>query len=416
MASALGRGAYRRWDRCDTGPAGYVNLRTSGVAAKLTPAVRGTSRLVSMQLSKSLVADAGLAVVLAAVATAATAAGAGVPQEQGDLPDATGLTLVAVAGLALVARRRFPLVTLAASTAITATYLLLGYPFGFIFLPFVVAVYTMARHRPLALSAPATVGALALLVSHLFVSSAGAQGLAYGSAWVAVPFGIGVTVRARQEVIARARADTIRARVDEERLRVAQEVHDIVGHGLAAIKMQADVALHVLAKRPDQARTALDAISRTSAQALEEVRATLAVVRDRAGDPVHAPAASLSRLDDLQRRMGEAGLDIRLTIEGEPRALPEEVSLAGYRIVQESLTNVLRHSTAKEAAVMIRYADDAVDVVVSNPVTGVPAESGGSGIAGMRQRALDVGGTFSAGLTGDDRFEVRARLPAGATR
>jgi signal transduction histidine kinase len=214
-------------------------------------------------------------------------------------------------------------------------------------------------------------------------------------------------------VAARARADMIRAHVDEERLRVAQEVHDIVGHGLAAIKMQADVALHVLAKKPEQAELALDAISRTSSQALDELRATLAAVRDTGGDGGRSPAPSVARLDELRQRMGEAGLHVEVRIEGEPRELPAVVDLTGYRIVQESLTNVLRHSAAKEVTVVIRYEERALVVSATNPLTEPARHIGdGSGIAGMRHRVLDLGGTFSAGPA-DGRFEVTATIPIG---
>jgi signal transduction histidine kinase len=358
----------------------------------------------------SAVGDAALAIVLGALAAASLASGFGAAQAHGVAVDARGIALTGAVGLVLAVRRRWPFATLAVAASLTSSYLLLGYPFGLIFVPLVVAVYTVARHRPLTIAVPAAVGALGLLLLHLLVSSEGALGLAYGTAWVAVPLGIGATVRARQEVAARARADTIRAHVDQERLRVAQEVHDIVGHGLAAIKMQADVALHVLPKKPEQAEKALDAISRTSAQALEELRATLAAVRAAGGDGGRAPAPSLARLDELRARMGEAGLHVHVETRGEPRTLPPVVDLTGYRIVQESLTNVLRHTAAKDVTVVIGYEESAVRVAVSNPVTGAVHDNGGSGIAGMRHRVLDLGGTFSAGPAGG-RFEVTASLP-----
>jgi len=361
---------------------------------------------------RQLIGDALLAAALAALGIGTTAAGMAAPARTP--VDTLGLVLIGATGLALAVRRRWPLAVLAAATASTAGYLLLGYPFGLIFAGFAVAVYTVARHRPLTTSVPAAVVALGVLLVHLLVDSDGAVGVAYGSAWVAVPLGIGATVRARQEVAARARADTIRAHVDDERLRVAQEVHDIVGHGLAAIKMQADVALHVLAKKPDQAQTALDAISRTSSQALEELRATLAVVRDTGGDAGRAPAPSLARLGELRRRMSEAGLSVGIETTGEPGPLPQLVDLTGYRIVQESLTNVLRHSGADRATVTVRYRPEAVDIVISNRVVARSSgRGGGSGIPGMRQRALDLGGTFEAGPIADGRFEVAASLPIG---
>jgi len=367
-----------------------------------------------MQMTKSLASDAALAIVLAAIAMFSHGAGLAADQPGATSMDARGIALVGITGLVLVVRRRWPMVTLAAATAAASTYMLLGYPGGLIFLPFAVAVYTVARYRPLAVSVPASVVALALILTHLLLGDENLlAGIAFGAGWVAVPMGIGVTVRSRQEVAARAREDMIRAHVDEERLRVAQEVHDIVGHGLAAIKMQADVALHVLAKKPEQAQTALDAISRTSSQALDELRATLAAVRDTGDDVGRSPAPSVARLDELRGRMSEAGLQVQLRVEGEPRELPAVVDLTGYRIVQESLTNVLRHSAATEVTVLIRYEQSALVVSVSNPVIGAPRHTGdGSGIPGMRHRALDLGGTFSAGPAGG-RFEVNASIPTG---
>jgi signal transduction histidine kinase len=256
--------------------------------------------------------------------------------------------------------------------------------------------------------------ALVMLLLHLLTNSAalpGFLGVGPASAWLVVPFAIGVTVRLTREAVVRERAEAIRQRVDDERLWVAQEVHDIVGHGLAAIKMQADVALHLLAKKPEQAEAALDAISRTSSEALDELRATLAVVRRAETDSTRSPTPSLGRLDELQGRMRQAGLHVDVEISGDPGVLPAAVDLTGYRIVQESLTNVLRHSGADRASVTVRYEAGAVHIAVTNPVNGVPSGGGGSGIQGMRQRVEALGGEFVAAPTADGRFEVRASLP-----
>ncbi|MGP4016286.1 sensor histidine kinase [Saccharopolyspora sp. 5N708] len=357
---------------------------------------------------RALIGNVALAVLVTLVCLAGTsavirwAAGADRP------PDVGALVLVAAAGLVLVLRRYQPVLTLLAVAGLTSTYLVLGYPYGPILLALVVAVYTVARHRPPATSVPTALAALVMLLVHIFTNSAALLGVIPGSAWVVVPFAVGIVIRLQREAAARARAETVRQRVDDERLRIAQEVHDVVGHGLAAIKMQADVALHVLPKKPEQAEVALEAISRTSSDALEELRATLAVVRR---STPKAPAAGLARLDDLRQRMGEAGVQMQLDTTGEPRTLPAVVDLTGYRILQESLTNVLRHSEDKRAAVTIDYATDALVITVTNPLTGPPGESGGLGIPGMRQRVAALGGEFTAGPTQDGRFEVHARLP-----
>jgi signal transduction histidine kinase len=369
------------------------------------------------RLTRTLRGDATLAVVLA-VAGVFWTAGADLRTDVDAPIDGLGYVLVVATALALAVRRRWPLVTLALATAMTSAYLVIGYPYGPILVSFLVAVYTTARHRPLRTSVPASIAALGVLLIHLFTSEAalpGFLGVIPGSAWVVVPFSIGVSVRLVQESAARARAEAVRERVDQERLRVAQEVHDIVGHGLAAINMQANVALHLLAKQPEQGEVALKAISRSSAEALEELRATLSTIRRDKADTARAPTPGLDGVEDLCERIRKAGVRIRVERTGTRRTLPSAVDRAGYRIVQESLTNVLRHGDPKVATVRIRYEDEAVALSISNPVRDVRDAADGLGIAGMRERVSMLGGDFTAGLTSDRRFEVRARLPTGGS-
>lgn len=361
-----------------------------------------------------LAADTALAVLLALAGVLNTATAHTWMGEYERVADGTAYALAAVTGLLLVARRRWPRATLAAVTVLTSAYLVVGYPYSLILLSFAVAVYTVARHLPLRRSLPAAAVALPVLLLHLLTNSAalsGFIGLAPGTAWVVVPFAIGATRRLAWESAVRARAEAIREHVDDERLRVAQEVHDIVGHGLAAIKMQADIALHVLARKPEQAQTALDAISRTSSEALEELRATLAVVRRSRDD--RAPAPTIDRIDELRERMAQAGLDVSVHTSGTPRDLPAVVDLTAYRIVQESLTNVLRHSGARTATVTVGHGETALEVVVTNPMQGAVRHGDGLGIAGMRQRVEALGGAFQAVATADGTFEVRASIPTG---
>jgi signal transduction histidine kinase len=324
---------------------------------------------------------------------------------------------VVAAALILVVRRRWPAGVLVASAALISTYLILGYVYGPIFFSFLLAVYTLARHLPPARSLPFAFAALAILLLHLLGdnkdSLPGAYGLIPASAWVVVPFAVGVAVRVSRESAARARAETIRRHVDDERLRVAQEVHDIVGHGLAAIKMQADIALHLLERKPGQARPALEAISRTSSSALDELRATLAAVRHEDGE--RSPALGLVKLEELAARMREAGLEVEVTTVGQPRELAAIVDLTGYRIVQESLTNVLRHSGSGVATVSLEYGPETLRVTVRNQVltTTAGGQGGGLGIPGMRERVHALGGRFSAGPRDGGLFEVTAELPTG---
>jgi signal transduction histidine kinase len=370
-----------------------------------------------MRLTASQLADIALAAALAFVGVAGTVA-VGHNADLDRSVELPGLALVTATALVLAVRRRWPVGTYAVAAVLTSVYLILGYPYGPILLSFFVAGYTLARYLPLPVSAPASLAALLLLLSHLITHPTalpGLVGLVPASAWVVVPFAVGVTVRITRESVARERADAVRQRVNDERLRVAQEVHDVVGHGLAAIKMQADIALHLLARKPEQAETALHAISRTSTEALDELRATLAVVRrpDSDTDPTRSPPPGLGRLDDLCHRMSTAGVQVRMDTTGSPRDLPAAVDIAGYRVVQESLTNVLRHSAAKVASVRIGYETDAVVISVANPVASVPSGRAGLGIAGMRERVASLGGDFTAGPSRDGQFEVLVRIPTG---
>ncbi|GAA4435656.1 hypothetical protein GCM10023148_42190 [Actinokineospora soli] len=163
--------------------------------------------------------------------------------------DTLALALTTTTALLLTLRRTTPTTTLLLVATLTSTYLILGYPYGPILLSFFAATYTAARHLPFPTALPTAAAALTLLIIHVFTTPTELPGLIAlvpASAWVIVPFAIGTTVRQHQEATARARAETIHHHVSAERLRLAQEVHDVVGHSLAAIKMQADVALHLI--------------------------------------------------------------------------------------------------------------------------------------------------------------------------
>ncbi|MEO3779573.1 sensor histidine kinase [Micromonospora sp. B11E3] len=357
--------------------------------------------------------DALAALALLAVGLLGTAP-AGLNQGVG--PGRATYPLVVVAALALAGRRRWPLVTLAVVAAATTAYLVLGYPYGPILLSFFVAVYTVAAYRPVRTAAPAGAAALAALLAHVFVGARapGLLGLMPVAAWLVVPFAVGATVRLGRETAARARADEARRLADAERLRVAREVHDVVGHGLAAIHMRAEIALHLLAKRPEQAEAALAAISRTSKEALDELRVTLTVVRRDGGAEERAPAPGLAQLPQLRERLAGAGVPVTVEVDGEPRALPVAVDLAAYRVVQEALTNVLRHAGPASAAVRLRYAPTEVAVEVTDTgraPAAPPARPGGFGLAGMRERVTALGGSFAAGPAPGGGFRVYATLP-----
>lgn len=328
--------------------------------------------------------------------------------------DAGAVVLVLLAGAATAVRGRRPLAAALVGGALVGAYLAVGYPYGPLFGFVVLTVYAAARHRPVSRSGPLAAVVYLLLAVHLWTNDAalpGPVGLLPLLAWVAIPFTVGVARRLVVDARAREREASDQRLVDAERLRLSQEVHDVVGHGLAAIQVQADVTLHLTSPRPEQTRAALEAISQASATALDDLRSTLAAIH-RDGDP--APSAAtpgLVRVAELCRRVEDAGTTVRLDVEGEPQPLPAAADVVAYRVLQESLTNVIKHSAHQHAVVRITHTTRAVTVEVTNQDLG-PAPVEGIGITGMRRRVTRLGGTFRAGPGADGRsFRVRATLP-----
>ena len=330
--------------------------------------------------------------------------------------DVWAYALVAVVAIA-AGFRNAPVVSFTVAVVATSVYLSLGYPYGAILLGLSCAAYTLARRVRLPIAAIAAGVALPVLLAHVFVTdtvAGGVMALLPGSAWIIVPFSVGIARRLAVEYAQKQRADAEQRALDDERMRLASEVHDIVGHGLAAIQMQADIARHIGARKPEQADIALEAISRASADALAELRATLAaIVPDNAvrEEDSRAPTPGLDRLPDLSARIRESGVDVDLKVIGQKRKIPPAIDLAAYRIVQESLTNVAKHSPERHAEVSVRYASDALVIDVVSTPTPTQQVQEGFGIAGMRRRAHAVNGWVRIDVTGDE-FRVTASLPA----
>jgi signal transduction histidine kinase len=325
--------------------------------------------------------------------------------------NAIGVSLIGLAGVALVARQRWPVPTLVVVGLSVSTYLVLGYPYGPVMLCLAVAVYSVARRTPLVPAAIWSGAALLALLAHLLTNPAalsGALGLLPGSAWVVVPFTLGLARRLVVEARERERRETERRIVDGERLRLAQEVHDVVGHGLAAIQMQADIALHLRESKPEQAHVALESISRATADALAELRTTLETIT-----PDKRPTSGLARVEDLRRRIEDAGITVELAIRGTPRKLSAAVDVAAYRVLQESLTNVVKHSSRHRATVCIEYEEKELLLVVRNQDQLPGPHVDGFGITSMRRRVTNLGGRLTAGAgKWPGTFEVHARIPA----
>lgn len=329
--------------------------------------------------------------------------------------DAAAFALVVVAAIATGVRGRWPTAASLVVAAAVGTYLAASYPYGPVFGFVVLTVYMVARRRPLRRSSAPAAAALLMLVAHLPVNDAavaGPAGVLPALAWVAIPFTVGAARRLVVEAGRRERLASDQRLVDAERLRLSQEVHDVVGHGLAAIQMHADITLHTHASQPDRMRAALQTISQASRDALHELRATLTSIRaDSNGSATREPTPGLARIFELCERVEGAGVKVDLSVEGDPQALPNASDVAAYRVLQEALTNVVKHSAHQHADVQIRHDACAVTLQVTNQDLG-PAPTEGIGITGMRRRVNQVGGTFRAGPGPQaGTFQVRAAIP-----
>ncbi|GAB3944544.1 hypothetical protein GCM10027614_34910 [Micromonospora vulcania] len=213
-----------------------------------------------------------------------------------------------------------------------------------------------------------------------------------------------------------------RRAVVEERVRIARELHDVVAHHMSVISVQAGLARYVLATDPQTARTALGTVLETSGEALDELRRLLSLLRlnvDGAGEESgsYAPAPGLDQLDELVQRVRAAGVRVEVTTTGTPRSLPPGADLCAYRVIQESLTNVLKHAPLAAATVALHYARDLLTARIRDDGTPGAPRSGtaeGHGLVGMRERAHLYGGTLTAGPQSTGGFEVVLTLPIPA--
>ena len=217
----------------------------------------------------------------------------------------------------------------------------------------------------------------------------------------------------RAERLEREREQKARLAVAEERVRIARELHDVVAHAVTVIVVQAQAGQRVLEGEQASARDALGSIETTGRQALVEMRRLLGILRAEDRELALAPRPSLANLDALAERIREAGLPVDLHVEGEAKPLPPGVDLSAYRIVQEALTNTLKHAGPASAQVVIRYRPEEVELEISDDGRGlVDGRNGGHGLVGMRERAALVGGVVESGTVGGRGYTIRARLPA----
>ncbi|WP_256255443.1 sensor histidine kinase [Actinomadura madurae] len=397
-------------------------------------------------------ADAVLA-GLVLVVTLSMSAAAAKPEDRPLWPG--GLALIVVGAAALAWRRRHPVAVLLIGVVVPPLYYPLGYPDGPVGAVLWVALFTAAVECRLLVSLGAVIVVNAEFLTVAVTRGGGgdpdaivdARGVASLSIGLLLAVGLGQYVRSRREMAEAAlrraaqaerdREEEARRRAVAERLRIARELHDVLAHQISLINVQAGAALH-RRDDPDRAYTALEAIKAASKETLRELREVLGVLRqvdapdaggavdgsDR-GDggtvPPPSPVPSLERIGDLLDRTAAAGLSVRrvgdLARPGEEAlkalaGLPVPVGLAGFRIVQEALTNVVRHSGATSVTVEVRRLPGEVIVRVDDDGTGPgPAAEGGNGLRGMRERAAAAGGELTAGPGPAGGYRVWARLP-----
>ncbi|TDD98079.1 sensor histidine kinase [Jiangella asiatica] len=327
---------------------------------------------------------------------------------------ALGWLLMVVGSAALAWRRRFPVTVGVVTLVASMIYYPAVNPDGALLVTPLIALYTVAATGRLA--AAVVLGAVAAVGTGLGelgteADPLGDAGLFLLISWLVAVVAVGGVAYTRE----RGRDEALRNRATEERLRIARELHDVLGHNISLINVQAGAALHGLARDPgpsssELATEALTAIKDTSREALRELRATLGVLRQVDDTAPTAPAPGLRTLEALVERTRAVGLDVDLHTAGDPVPLPPAVDVAAYRIVQEALTNVTRHARAGAVVVRVGYGRDDVTVDVQDDGRGGPVGAG-SGIEGMRARAGALGGTLSAGERLEGGFRVTACIP-----
>jgi signal transduction histidine kinase len=339
------------------------------------------------------------------------------------------LTLGLGAGAVLVLRRRAPVTTFAVSAGLVLALFAVDRTAATVaVIAPAVALYTLAlTRRRIQLAAAVVAAAVGVVIADLFLSGHDARTLTLQTAahvaLVAIPVLAAEALRNRRayvqvllerlELAERTREEEAQRRAEQERMRIARDLHDVVAHTLTTINVQAGVAAHLLDRDPSHARDALAMIETASHEALEELRTILGVLRQpENGNAPLEPVPDLAAVGVLIEKTRSTGLDVRVEIEGErPRRVPEAVQLAAFRILQESLTNTRRHAPGAAARVHLAYRPDRLRLAIENDAGSTGSSiSAGVGILGMRERAAALGGTLQADRSGDC-FSVVAELP-----
>jgi signal transduction histidine kinase len=364
-----------------------------------------------------------------ALALLATAAELGQLIGAAGTPARPALVLAVVAGGALVLRRRAPIVVLATTLAAGGAIVALGEePSG---VSMLVALYTTAAicERRVSLAALGPTVAVVVVLSAATADVEGRETSALSGAIIAAAltvgvWGLGAYAQTRRRYLReleeraasaeREREQLARIAVHEERASIARELHDIVAHSVSVMLVGVRGARDVLRTSPDAAEETLARVERSGEESLAELRRILALLRAPEQTAESRPQPSLAELDELVASYRAAGLPVRMELLGPPRPLPSGVELSVYRIVQEALTNTLRHSDPSNVTVTLAFGDSRVELEVADD--GTPRLGGttaGQGLVGMRERIALLGGELETGPGRDGGFRVAARLPVG---
>jgi signal transduction histidine kinase len=349
-------------------------------------------------------------------------------------PDAVAIPTAVLAALALAWRRRRPVWCIAFILAMALVSTIASVPDNATVMLGVlgVAMYSVGAYASARASIVAGVGGIAGIWAVIVIGGSDTlfddlifTAFVYGGSWL-----LGRAVRARhvRAVHAEDRAvlleeDAKRA-VAEERSRIARELHDVVAHGVSVMVVQAGAGRRMLDIEPDRSREAFSSIEDTGRQALVEMRRLLGLLRSDDEQLVLAPQPSLEHVGSLLEQVREAGLPVTLRVEGEQRPLPPGIDLSAYRIVQEALTNALKHAGPASGEVVLRYGERDLEIEISDDGAGADAGngerpalvSGGHGLAGMRERVAIYGGVLKAGERESGGYSLRARLPLDQVR
>lgn len=367
--------------------------------------------------------DSTLAVAVGVLLVAGAAVRGG---ELGDRPGAFGLTLAAAGAVPLLVRRRYPIGSLLTVIVLVGVFYLCGFRSTLGEPGILIAAYTVWARYPIRQAWPPTV--LALLGYETTMIAGGASHplpdtvLALLQASATVLIGHSVYIRANRLRATAERADRAEREIElearqavvEERIRIARELHDVVSHHLSVISVQANLARYVFESAPDTARGALDTITGTTTEALDELRRLLSVLRPPRHEPgEYRPQPGLADLPALVGRLRDAGLSADLCITGAPRSLPPGQQLCAYRVAQEALTNVIKHAGDASAEVTLDYGADGLRLLVVDSGGGTPARANhaGHGLVGMRERARMYGGVIEIGPREPAGFGIELTLP-----